>query len=58
MMKKNAAITKRIQDRRARDNDALMTIINDGDIIERKPLSPWETYIHALLFSNESAYVD
>ena len=35
-----------------------MTIINDGDIIERRPLSIWESYAHAILFSNESAYVN
>ncbi len=58
LAKKAAAITKRIEERRARDNDAMMTIINDGGIIERKPLSPWEAYTHALLFSNESAYVN
>jgi hypothetical protein len=58
IMKKNAAVRKRIEDRRARDNDGLMTIINDGDIIERKPLTAWESYAHALLFSNESAYVN
>ena len=58
MMKKNAAVKKRIEDRRGRDNDAMMTIINDGDIIERRPLSTWESYAHAILFSNESAYVN
>ena len=58
MMKKSAAVKKRIEDRRARDNDGMMTIINDGDIIERKPLTVWESYAHALLFSNESAYVN
>jgi hypothetical protein len=58
IMKKNAAVAKRIEERRNRDNDALMTIINDGGIIERKPLTAWETYIHALLFSNESAYLN
>ena len=58
MMKKNAAVKKRIEDRRAKDNDGMMTIINDGDIIERKPLTVWESYAHALLFSNESAYVN
>ena len=58
MMKKNAAVKKRIEDRRGRDNDAMMTIINDGDIIERRPLSIWESYAHAILFSNESAYVN
>ncbi len=58
MMKKNASVKKRIEDRRGRDNDAMMTIINDGDIIERRPLSAWESYAHAILFSNESAYVN
>ena len=33
-------------------------IKNKGDIIERTPLTPWETYAQALLLSNEAAYVN
>ncbi len=33
-------------------------IRNQGEIVERKPLSPWELYIQALLFTNEVAYVN
>ena len=33
-------------------------IHNEGDRVERKPLTPWETYAQALLFSNEAAYVN
>ena len=33
-------------------------IQNDGEIVERKPLTPWETYAQALLLSNEAAYVN
>ncbi|MCE9609709.1 MAG: PSD1 and planctomycete cytochrome C domain-containing protein [Chthoniobacter sp.] len=42
--KKNASGTRAIQ--------------NEGDIVERKPLTPWETFTQALLFSNEAAYVN
>lgn len=56
--KKTAQITKRIEDRRKRDNDAMKEIQNEGEIVERKVLSPWESYVHALLFANESAYVN
>ena len=34
------------------------TIENQGQLVERKPLTPWETYTHALLLSNEAAYVN
>ncbi|HSI12516.1 MAG TPA: PSD1 and planctomycete cytochrome C domain-containing protein [Chthoniobacter sp.] len=33
-------------------------IQNTGDMVERKPLTPWETYAQALLFSNEASYVN
>jgi hypothetical protein len=33
-------------------------IQNEGSKVARKVLSPWETYVHALLFSNEAAYVN
>ena len=39
-------------------NDGIDTIRNTGSIVERKPLTPWETYAQALLLSNEAAYVN
>lgn len=42
--KKNASATKAIQ--------------NEGDVVDRRPLTAWETYAQALLFSNEAAYVN
>jgi hypothetical protein len=39
-------------------NDSYKAIQNDGTYVERKPLTPWETYVHALLLSNEAAYVN
>jgi hypothetical protein len=33
-------------------------IQNEGSIVERKPLDEWETYVQALLLSNEAAYVN
>jgi hypothetical protein len=39
-------------------NDATRAIQNEGEMVERKPLTPWETYAQALLFSNEAAYVN
>ncbi|EDY17279.1 protein of unknown function DUF1549 [Chthoniobacter flavus Ellin428] len=40
-------------------NDNGMTAIqNKGDIVERKPLTGWETFAHALLLSNEASYVN
>ena len=58
MMKKNADVAKRVEDRKKRDNDAMRPVQNSGEIIERKPLTAWESYAHALLFTNESAYVN
>ncbi|MDQ3623414.1 MAG: DUF1553 domain-containing protein, partial [Verrucomicrobiota bacterium] len=46
--------------RRAGGGRALMTraIQNEGEVVARKPLTPWETYTQALLLSNEAAYVN
>ncbi len=33
-------------------------IQNTGETVERKPLTAWETFAHALLMSNEAAYVN
>src|SRR5690606_24001643 len=54
---------KKIEDRKKRMaergmNDALRAIRNEGDYIDRKPLDNWQTYIQALLMSNEAAYVN
>lgn len=58
MAKKTGEVAKRVEARRQRDNDAMKPVQNSGEIIERKPLSTWESYAHALLFTNESAYVN
>jgi hypothetical protein len=39
-------------------NNALAAIQNEGEMIERKPLTAWETFAHALLLSNEAVYVN
>jgi hypothetical protein len=39
-------------------NAGMREIFNPGDIVERKPLNPWETYVQALLLSNEASYVN
>ncbi|HWZ92045.1 MAG TPA: DUF1553 domain-containing protein, partial [Polyangiaceae bacterium] len=39
-------------------NSRLGAIQNEGETVERKPLTGWETYAHALLLSNEAAYVN
>ena len=33
-------------------------IRNTGTLVERRPLTPWEQYAQALLFSNELVYVN
>ena len=32
-------------------------IQNEGEMVERKPLTLWEEYAQALLFTNEAAFV-
>ena len=41
-----------------RGNDMYGAIQNEGKVVERKPLDAWETYVQALLLSNEAAYVN
>jgi hypothetical protein len=38
--------------------DSMSAIQNQGDVVERRPLTAWETYAQALLFSNEASYVN
>ena len=45
--------------RKAVGNDAKFgSIKNEGETVARKALSPWETYVQALLFANEAAYLN
>jgi hypothetical protein len=39
-------------------NDQFRAIQSEGKFVERKPLDMWETYIQALLLSNEASYVN
>jgi len=55
--KAQKTIEKRVTDL-ANSSTATKAIQNQGEIVERKPLSPWETYSQALLFSNEASYVN
>jgi hypothetical protein len=41
-----------------RGDNKFGSIQNEGATVERKLLSPWETYVQALLLSNEAAYVN
>lgn len=45
-----AAMNKKSSDRRP--------VSNEGSIVERKPLTVWEQYAQALLFTNEITYVN
>jgi len=33
-------------------------IRNEGEVVDRSPLTPWEQYAQALLFANEMVYVN
>ena len=37
---------------------ARAAVVNAGDLVERTALTPWETLVQALLFSNEAAYLN
>ena len=41
-----------------RKKNAKQGIQNEGDFVERRPLTVWEEYAQALLFTNEIAYVN
>jgi mono/diheme cytochrome c family protein len=57
-------LTARIEAKRAKVKkgngryDSTEPIKNEGELVERKPLTPLETYAQALLFSNEASYVN
>jgi hypothetical protein len=53
-MKQAEAQLKRDQD----NNNAKKAIVNEGDLVERVTLSPWETLVQALMFCNEAAYLN
>jgi hypothetical protein len=55
MEKRRAALRMKMQQNR---QAATRPIQNKGERVERKPLTAWETYIQALLLSNEAAYVN
>ena len=46
------------QPQRRRQDGKFGAIQNEGQLVSRAPLSPWEAYAQALLFSNELAYVN
>ena len=49
---------ERYEGNMARGYNGQGAIQNVGKIVERKPLDSWETYVQALLLSNEAAYVN
>ena len=51
-------LTKKFQGAGKGYGDGGKPIQNSGDLVERKPLTAWETYAQALLFSNEASYVN
>ncbi len=56
--KANKKVAEREKRASMPNNDARSAIRNQGEFIERKPLTPWETMAHALLLSNETAYIN
>ena len=38
--------------------DSRRAVQNQGELVDRKPMMPWELFTQALLFTNELAYVN
>ncbi len=59
LAEKSTKLAKERLDRNMnRGSDMYGAIQNEGKVVERKPLDAWETYVQALLLSNEAAYVN
>jgi hypothetical protein len=62
VMKEYAAASQKKAEQRtktlAESSSAMKEIQNEGIVIPRGPLNPWETFAQALLFSNEASYVN
>ncbi|MGV3532472.1 MAG: DUF1553 domain-containing protein, partial [Chthoniobacteraceae bacterium] len=58
--KRMAARRQQMQQQRRKQNDRYgnRSIRNQGELVEKKPLTAWERYAQALLFTNELAYVN
>jgi mono/diheme cytochrome c family protein len=56
--KRRLARQQQAQQQKRRDNGKFSPIQNEGERVERRPLTGWEAYAQALLFSNELAYVN
>jgi len=54
----NARLAKNGKKGGGKRYEGTQAIQNSGDYVNRKPLTPWETYAQALLFSNEASYVN
>ena len=49
---------QKLQQPKKRDGGKFGAIQNEGERVERRPLTGWEAYAQALLFANELAYVN
>jgi cytochrome c553 len=57
-MRRQAKLAQQAKMQANRKGNARAAIRNEGEIVQRKPLTVWERYAQALLFSNEIAYVN
>lgn len=57
MTAKNTPIPK-VVGAAALQKNMTKAIVNEGEVIQRIRLSPWETLVQTLLFANEAAYVN
>jgi hypothetical protein len=54
----NKQAMQKIKSKAGNKANGRRAIQNQGDIVERRPLSSWELYAQSLLFTNEIAYVN
>jgi hypothetical protein len=55
---KQRQMERMAQQKKANDRQGKRPVRNEGEMVERKPLTVWEEYAQALLFTNELAYVN
>ncbi len=47
-----------VLDRAKNDRSNRKAVMNEGELVQRKAMSPWESLVQALMFSNEAAYLN
>jgi hypothetical protein len=57
-LRRERQLQQQLKQQQLRKRNARQGIRNEGELVERRPLTVWEEYAQALLFTNELAYVN